>query len=691
MAKGSELATAYLTLVPSLKGAQKTIEKQLKGVNTASAGKQMGDSAASGFGSGFNIKNLAVAAASSAAVAAAAEFVKSSVGSYADYEQLVGGVETLFKDSAGKLQDYAAAAYQTAGMSANEYMELSTAFAASLLQSLEGDTDAAVEYANRAITDMSDNANKMGTDIEMIKNAYQGFAKANYTMLDNLKLGYGGTKEEMERLLEDAQALSGIKYDISSYSDIVDAIHVIQTEMDISGLTAQEAAEAIVDGTMTAEEAFEAMGTTAKEATTTIEGSLKMASGAWSNWLTALATDELDLGVYTENLVNAVVIAAKNVIPRIGQVFNSVGEVMRTHVPFYVSQFADFLYATENPLAQFLSGILTGNMFEDIEHYIGLLPGVLTDGFDKAISVISGSVPVRIAAFIRSLLTSAGTLFQTMAPSIMQNSANMWIAIADAIPSILPLVINGAVSLVNSVVETLPTLVPILTESALALFESLVSALPVILPKLVEGAMNIIDSVATMLPTLIPMLFAAAGTLFMALVDAVPSIAGSLLSAVGSLLTQAKDRAVAFKDDMLQAGKDIVLGMANGIWEAGPAIWNAIKSVCSSALDVVLKFFGIASPSKVMREMFGYVGEGMALGLEDKSNRVIGAMRGVSHGVMGAASVGATTYGASGSRDVTYNIYIDGAQVNSDNAIEGAFYGFMTELQRLGVMQGGVA
>ena len=168
-----------------------------------------------------------------------------AVNSYAEYEQLAGGVETLFKDSSNKLMGYADQAYKTAGMSANEYMSTVTSFSASLLQSLEGDTEKAADYANQAVIDMSDNANKMGTSIEMIQNAYQGFAKQNYTMLDNLKLGYGGTKEEMERLLADAEKISGIKYDISSFGDVTQAIHVIQTELGITGTTAKEASSTI--------------------------------------------------------------------------------------------------------------------------------------------------------------------------------------------------------------------------------------------------------------------------------------------------------------------------------------------------------------------------------------------------------------------------------------------------------------
>ena len=192
---------------------------------------EIGGKIKSGLATAAKVGAVAVTAAS----AAVASLAKTSIEGFAEYEQLVGGVETLFKQSSDTVMGYAKNAYKTSGLSANDYMNTVTSFSASLLQSLGGDTKAAAKYADMAITDMSDNANKLGTDMSLIQNAYQGFAKQNYTMLDNLKLGYGGTKEEMQRLLEDAEKLSGIKYDISSYADIVDAIHVVQTEMGITG------------------------------------------------------------------------------------------------------------------------------------------------------------------------------------------------------------------------------------------------------------------------------------------------------------------------------------------------------------------------------------------------------------------------------------------------------------------------
>ena len=222
----------------------------------------------------------AMGAVAAAAGAAAVKLGKEVISAYADYEQLVGGVDTLFKDSSQKLQQYAANAYKTSGMSANDYMETVTSFSASLIASLGGDTQKAVEYADMAITDMSDNANKMGTDMASIQNAYQGFAKQNYTMLDNLKLGYGGTKSEMERLLADAQAISGVKYNIDSYADVVKAIHVIQTGMDITG-------------------------TTAKEAEHTISGSVSSMRAALKNLLVGFGDANADMAQLSANVARA--------------------------------------------------------------------------------------------------------------------------------------------------------------------------------------------------------------------------------------------------------------------------------------------------------------------------------------------------------------------------------------------------
>lgn len=233
---------------------------------------------------------------------------KQAIGGFADYEQLAGGVETLFKGSAAEVMKYADNAYQTAGLSANEYMETVTSFSASLLQSLGGDTEAAAGLADQAIIDMSDNANKMGTDMSMIQNAYSGFAKQNFTMLDNLKLGYGGTQEEMKRLLSDAQAISGIEYDISSFADITEAIHVIQTEMGITG-------------------------TTAEEASSTIGGSVNAMKAAWQNLTVGFADENADIDVLMDNFLTSVGTVADNVLPVVERVLGNIFQTMKDNGP----------------------------------------------------------------------------------------------------------------------------------------------------------------------------------------------------------------------------------------------------------------------------------------------------------------------------------------------------------------------
>lgn len=215
--------------------------------------------------------------------------VNSAFNSFAEYEQLVGGVDTLFKRSSEKVQQYASMAYMTAGVSANKYMETVTSFSASLLQSLGGDTDKAAKIADMAMIDMSDNANKMGTSMDSIQNAYQGFAKQNYTMLDNLKLGYGGTKSEMERLLKDAQKLTKQKYDIKNLSDVYEAIHAIQEEMGIAG-------------------------TTQKEAMETVSGSMNAAKAAWQNVLTAIGSGK-DIKKSIKTFTSTAKVALKNAAP----------------------------------------------------------------------------------------------------------------------------------------------------------------------------------------------------------------------------------------------------------------------------------------------------------------------------------------------------------------------------------------
>lgn len=320
-----------------------------------------------GLATAAKVGAAAVAAAGTAVVAIG----KQAIEQYAEYEQLVGGVETLFKQSADTVMGYAENAYKTAGLSANEYMNTVTSFSASLLQSLGGDTEAAAKYADMAITDMSDNANKMGTSMEMIQNAYQGFAKQNYTMLDNLKLGYGGTKEEMQRLLDDANALNAAQgnytnYTIDSYADIVDAIHTVQTEMGITG-------------------------TTQLEASTTIQGSISSMKAAYDNFITGLGDENADMAELITNLLGSTVTVAENLLPVVEKILENIGVVVQEKGPEMIEKFVG--YAIEK------------------------LPQVIDLGMKMVVAIVSG-LAKNLPQIVRSVLDMMATIVKTFVSSL---------------------------------------------------------------------------------------------------------------------------------------------------------------------------------------------------------------------------------------------------------------------------------
>ena len=384
----------------------------------------------------------AVASAIKEAASALADLGKQSIMGFAEQEQLIGGVDTLFKESSAQVQQYANEAYKTAGLSANEYMETVTSFSASLLQSMGGDTQAAAEKANRAITDMSDNANKMGTDMTSIQNAYQGFAKQNYTMLDNLKLGYGGTKQEMERLLADAEKFSGIKYDISSYADIVDAIHVVQTEMDITG-------------------------TTAKEAATTIQGSSNAMKSAWSNLLTGMSNENLNLDKLVQNVIDSVNTFADNLIPRL--------QIM---LPRF---------------AEGLNKLVTG-----LIPYVGpalelLLPS-LVQGIGSLVSGIVQALPAAVEA-ITAVIPMLVEQLTILLPQIISAGVEIIAALASGIGGNLPVLIPAAVDAIITVAEGLVDHVDEIIIAAGSLIAGLTQGLIEALPRLVVRLPEIIGAI----------------------------------------------------------------------------------------------------------------------------------------------------------------------------------------------------
>lgn len=435
-----------------------------------------GDVLKANVASDFIVSGIKVmASAIKEATAALVDLGKQSIQGFAEQEQLIGGVDTLFKESSAQVQQYANDAYKTAGLSANEYMETVTSFSASLLQSLGGDTAAAAEKANRAITDMSDNANKMGTDMTSIQNAYQGFAKANYTMLDNLKLGYGGTKEEMQRLLADAEKISGIKYDLSSYADIVDAIHVVQTEMGITGTTAAEAA-------------------------TTIEGSASAMKSAWSNLITGMSNENLDLDKLVQNVIDSVNTFADNLIPRLQIMLPRFVQGLTQLISGMIPYVAPALELLLPPLVEGVGGLVSG--------VVQALPAVV-----EAITAVIPMLVEQLTILLPQIISAGVEIIAALASGIGENLPTLIPAVVDAIITIteglldhIDLLIIAAGQLIaglaQGLIEAIPRLIGRLPEIIGAIVKGLLKGLAAIGEvgsQLVHGLFNGISNAATWL------------------------------------------------------------------------------------------------------------------------------------------------------------------------------------------------
>ena len=611
------------------------------GADTTEANKGIDEVGQKTSGLGEKLKSgLATAGkAAVAGVAAGATAIGAlgtkAVAAYADYEQLVGGVETLFKDSQDQVMDYANNAYKTAGLSANEYMETVTSFSASLLQSLGGDTSAAADKANLAITDMSDNANKMGTDMTSIQNAYQGFAKANYTMLDNLKLGYGGTQAEMERLLADAEKISGIKYDISSYADIVDAIHVVQTEMGITGTTAEEAAS-------------------------TIQGSFGMMKSAWQNLVTGMADPDQDLGVLVGNFTDSVVIAGNNLIPRIQELLPRIVEATTSLIGTVSEQLPAILGTVLPSLVEGATNLVTGLM--------AALPSVLSVLADVAPTVINTLVP----AFIELL------------PQITQTGIDVIVSLAQGIADALPQLIPAATDAIIKIVEVLtsPENLGNLIDAALAIILALVDGLVDATPKLIAAVPDVITNLVTAIIANMPKILEAGVEITMALADGLIKALPELIAAIPNLILGIVQGIIDNLPEIIMAGPKIIAALATGLIEAIPDIvmvipqlirsivdtflsfdwgsigknivdgikngfvnmWNSFKqtveNVFTGLVDGVKSLLGIASPSKVFAGIGGYMAEGLGQGFDKEFSNV-------KRGIQSQLDFGTMTFGMS--------------------------------------------
>ena len=492
------------------------------------------------------------AAAATAAATATAALVKSAVTAYSDYEQLVGGVETLFKDSASEVQKYAANAYQTAGLSANEYMETVTGFSASLLQSLDGDTKAAAEKANVAITDMSDNANKMGTSMESIQNAYQGFAKQNYTMLDNLKLGYGGTKEEMQRLLEDAEKLSGQKFDLSSYADIVDAIHVVQTEMGITG-------------------------TTAKEAATTIQGSVNMTKAAWQNLVVGIADDTQDFDGLVNNFVEAVTTAGNNILPRVEIALKGVGTLVEKLAPIVAKTVPNIVSTTLPSMIKAGTSMIRALLDGLLKAVPELIP-CFKDIINQLIEVIVDNLPLIIEAAV----TIAGAIVSGLVealPDILTAGIQLIQSLAQGLTNGIPTILSTAITIVSKLASTYLENVPQLIQTGIQLLLGLVKGILQAVPQLLQELPGIITQMVENILSCIPMIIECGIELLTSLVDALPQIIQSIVAVLPQIINGIIEALLGHIDEIIQAGIKLLVALIDALPQIIDTICKALPQI----------------------------------------------------------------------------------------------------------------
>lgn len=589
----------------------------------------------------------------SAAVAGTVAIAKSALDAYASYEQLVGGVETLFKGSADTVQKYAEGAYRTAGVSANTYMEQATAFSASLIQSLGGDTAKAAEYTNTAIMDMSDNANKMGTSIESVQDTYQSLMRGNYAMLDNLKLGYGGTKAELERLVGDAEKLTGQALDPSKFSDVITAIHAVQTEMGITGTTADEAAN-------------------------TIEGSVNMAKAAWENWLAGLGNEDADMEGLTSQLVGSVAIAGENIIPRVGQIMTTLGQTVAAYAPsvgLYLSN------ALINVLPESVQGPMR-DALAGASEVVGRLAGVFEDNLKPAADA-AGSVFSAISSGVTTFSNAVNDLvlpaIDTLSPAFesffgaIQAAQPLFEFIANIIGVALAAAISTAIKLFAGIVEIVAFVITgfeQLYEDISGFVTGVVQFFTVDLPNAINAlvqwfaqlpgniagflstvianvagwvanmASNAVNAGALFVSSIAGFLSALPGNIASWLSGAISTVVGwvtqfasNATSAASQFGSKLRSGLEAIPGTLGNIGSNIVQGLINGVTGAAGRLVDAVKGAVDDAIQGAKNLLGIKSPSRVFRKIGQYVMQGAALGVDDDAGLLLkstdDAMRGM--------------------------------------------------------------
>lgn len=545
--------------IANAKGDINTTTKALDdlGKETEDAGKKAEQAGNGGFtvfkGVLANLGSQAITTALNGLKQLGGAFVnigKQAYNNYAQYEQLVGGVETLFGESSDQLIKYANEAYKTAGVSANEYMEQATSFSATLLQGLGGDTQKAVEYADLAIKDMSDNANKMGTDMSMIQNAYQGFAKDNYTMLDNLKLGYGGTQAEMARLINDSGVLGdSVKVTAETVKDvpfdkIIEGIHVIQQDIGITGTTTAEAMD-------------------------TIEGSTKTMASAWQNLLTGMASDTADFDGLIKNFVDSVVAVANNMLPRIQTIIVGMGEMISQLLETLVPQIVEMI----PPLLE-----------ETLPTLLTAVQSMLTAVLDVLPSVIDAIVAL-IPQVVETILT--------MIPQLIDAGVQIILGLLDGITQTIPVIVETIPKLIDSIINIFTTNLPLIIDAGLQLIMALVDGIVTALPLLIEKIPEIIMSVVDMIVSELPKILDAGVEILTALLDGIVQAIPKLLEMLPELIIKVVTTLISLLPKIVETGIKLLTSLINGIIQAIPQLIAMLPEIIDTIIQTLMENIGL--------------------------------------------------------------------------------------------------